>query len=113
MCVYNTSNFDNQIRNRNKETKKRNLTKIVSRKDKSTNDSGFGTHVGTHTASFNFFSRHINPFLVCFPSRAWDSGVQKWFQNFDLNFFHQSQLINRFFVDFFVLGVDFDPKKFV
>jgi hypothetical protein len=35
----------------------------------------------------NLYSRHINPFLVCFPSRARDSGVQKWFQNFDLNFF--------------------------
>jgi hypothetical protein len=44
------------------------------------------TWVHTHLLS-NFYSRHINPFLVCFLSRARDSGVQKWFQNFDLNFF--------------------------
>jgi hypothetical protein len=44
------------------------------------------TLVRTHPLS-NFYSRHIKPFLVCFPSRARDSGVQKWFQNFDLNFF--------------------------
>jgi hypothetical protein len=51
-------------------------------------ESGFCvlTWVRTHPL-LNFYSRHINPFLVCFPSRAWDSGVQKWFQNFDLIFF--------------------------
>jgi hypothetical protein len=48
-------------------------------------DSVF-TWVPTHPL-LNFYLRHINPFLVCFPSRARDSGVQKWFQNFDLNFF--------------------------
>jgi hypothetical protein len=67
------------------------------------------TWVRTHPLA-NFCSRHINPFLVCFPCRAWDSSVQKWFQNFDFNFFHQSQHINRFFIDFFVFGVDFDQK---
>jgi hypothetical protein len=44
------------------------------------------TWVPTHPIS-NFYSRYMNPFLVCFPSRARDFGVQKWFQNFDLNFF--------------------------
>jgi hypothetical protein len=44
------------------------------------------TWVPTHPL-LKFYSRHINPFLVCFPSRTRDSGVQKWFQNFDLNFF--------------------------
>jgi hypothetical protein len=68
------------------------------------------TWVPTHPLS-NFCSRHINPFLVCFPSRARDSGVQKWFQNFDLIFFHQSQLINRFFVDFLFLGLTLTQKK--
>jgi hypothetical protein len=34
------------------------------------------TWVPTHPLS-NFYSRHINPFFVCFPSRARDSGVQK------------------------------------
>jgi hypothetical protein len=34
------------------------------------------TWVSTHPLS-NFYSRHINTFLVCFPSRARDSGVQK------------------------------------
>jgi hypothetical protein len=33
-CVYNTSKFENQIRNRNRETKKRNPTRIMSQKDK-------------------------------------------------------------------------------
>jgi hypothetical protein len=37
MCVYNISNFENQIQNRHRETKKRNLARIVSQKDKSTN----------------------------------------------------------------------------
>jgi hypothetical protein len=36
------------------------------------------TWVPTHLLS-NFYLKHINPFLVCFPSRAQDSGVQKWF----------------------------------
>jgi hypothetical protein len=37
MCVYNISNFENQIQNSHRETKKRNLTRIVSQKDKSSN----------------------------------------------------------------------------
>jgi hypothetical protein len=37
MCVYNISNFENQIQNSHRETKKRNLTRIVSQKDKSIN----------------------------------------------------------------------------
>jgi hypothetical protein len=37
MCVYNISNFENQIQNRHRETKKRNLVRIVSQKDKSIN----------------------------------------------------------------------------
>jgi hypothetical protein len=68
------------------------------------------TWVPTHPLS-NFYSRHINPFLVCFPSRARDSGVQNWFQNFDLNFFHQSQLEKRFFVDFLFFGLTLTKKK--
>jgi hypothetical protein len=39
MYVFNNSNFENQIQNRHRETKKRNLTRIVSQKDKSTNDT--------------------------------------------------------------------------
>jgi hypothetical protein len=68
------------------------------------------TWVPTHPLSI-FYSRHINPFLVCFSSRARDSGVQKWFQNFDLNFFHQSQLKNRFFVDFLFFGLTLTQKN--
>jgi hypothetical protein len=37
MCVYNISNFENHIQNRHRETKKRNLARIVSQKNKSTN----------------------------------------------------------------------------
>jgi hypothetical protein len=39
MCVYNTSNFENQIQNRHRETKKEKLVRIVSQKDKSTNST--------------------------------------------------------------------------
>jgi hypothetical protein len=68
------------------------------------------TWVPTHPLS-NFYSRHINPFLVCFPSRAQYSGVQKWFQNFDLIFFHQRQLKNRFCVDFLFFGLTLTKKN--
>jgi hypothetical protein len=67
------------------------------------------TWVPTHRL-LNFYLRHINPFLVYFPSRARDFGVQKWFQNFDLNFFHQSQLKNKFFVDFLFFGLTLTKK---
>jgi hypothetical protein len=59
----------------------------------------------------NFYSRHINPFLVCFSSRARNSVYKSGFRILISIFFHQSQLINRFFIDFFVFGVDFDPKN--
>jgi hypothetical protein len=67
------------------------------------------TQVHTHLLS-NFYSRHINPFLVCFLSRARDSGVQKWFQNFDLNFFSSKSTQNKFFVDFLFFGLILTKK---
>jgi hypothetical protein len=68
------------------------------------------TWVPTHPLS-NFYSRHINPFLVYFPSRAQDSGVQMWFQNFDLNFFFIK--VNSkidFFVDFLFFRLTLTKK---
>jgi hypothetical protein len=61
------------------------------------------TWVPTHPLS-NFYSRHINPFLVCFPSRARDSGVEKWFQNFDLNFFSSKSTQKDFSLTFCFSG---------
>jgi hypothetical protein len=69
------------------------------------------TWVPTHPLS-NFYSRHINPFLVCFSSRARDFGVQKWFQNFDLDFFFIK--VNSkidFFVDFLFFGLTLTQKN--
>jgi hypothetical protein len=58
MCVYNTSNFKNQIQNRNREIKKRNLTRIVSQKDKSTYDT---IHV---SICFFYFSMCISNLVL-------------------------------------------------
>jgi hypothetical protein len=69
------------------------------------------TWVRTHPLS-NFYSRYINPFLVCFPSRARDSGVQKWFQNFDLIFFIKVNSKIDFSLTFCFLGWLW-PKKFI
>jgi hypothetical protein len=75
-------------------------------------ESGFGAHLGTYIPPFNFFSRHINPFLVCFPSRAWDSGVQKWFQNFDSDFFSSKSTQKYIFVDFLFFGLTLTKKVY-
>jgi hypothetical protein len=56
MFNYNTSNFENQIQNIHRETKKRNLTRIVSQKDKSTNDT---IHVSTCLFYFSMFISNL------------------------------------------------------
>jgi hypothetical protein len=51
------------------------------------------------------------PVLAHFPTRTRGSAVEKWFQNFGLNFFCQSKLTKGFFVEFLVPELTLTKKN--